>query len=329
MTHLVRDAIILNSCVSYSGLVALISDKMKIDMMEYTIDISWRHALVFSSGFSYICMGIHSDESVMYMYNEAQYSTRHLELFVEYTPVRIAEIPPIVDNGIETSAGVELTSFDSGMNKQTNVADTGDVGMYNQVDVADVRDDVSDSINRETENRDELSLAPYKANTNCGEEFVGNVSSTDKIVCKPVVRVEQPLPQDVHAELPFLRSLPCEVGSYEVPNFEGNEAKNNMDWDENNPTCIGLGTKIDSKLQLKTAITLWHFKVARQYKVTGSSSKRWAAVCKYPLGVGYNGYVTDAIQAGACHWEISVIQSKDDGMWEIRKWVRGHTCPGN
>ena len=50
-----RSSIVLNSCVSYSELVAMIFDAMRIDMNQHTIEVLWRQCIVFASGMSYTC----------------------------------------------------------------------------------------------------------------------------------------------------------------------------------------------------------------------------------------------------------------------------------
>ena len=77
-----RGSIVLNSCVSFSELVAMICAKIRIDMNQHSIEISWRHCL-YGTGMSYICTGVDSDDSVMFVFNEAQNSTRHIELLLE------------------------------------------------------------------------------------------------------------------------------------------------------------------------------------------------------------------------------------------------------
>ncbi|XP_047943013.1 uncharacterized protein LOC125189827 [Salvia hispanica] len=106
-----------------------------------------------------------------------------------------------------------------------------------------------------------------------------------------------------------------------------------MYWDERHPYRIGMGTKFDSKLHVKTAMTMWSLWHQRQFKVVESKLRRWHAVCKFPAGTTEDGIAiiseTDAEKANECSWEVSVTQRAHDDLWEIRKWVRRHTCEGH
>ncbi|XP_047952484.1 uncharacterized protein LOC125198079 [Salvia hispanica] len=76
-------------------------------------------------------------------------------------------------------------------------------------------------------------------------------------------------------------------------------------WDEKEPHRIVLGTKFDSKLHVKTAITMWSLWQEKQFKVVESKLRRWHAVCKFPAGTTATGIgiisTTDAEKARECH----------------------------
>ncbi|XP_047961462.1 uncharacterized protein LOC125206219 [Salvia hispanica] len=247
---------------------------------------------------SYICTGVDSDDSVMFMFNEAQNSTRHIELFLEYSPLRNVEIPPIVDYGVGSSTRVEYMSFDCGMNEQADVADATDVGMNNQVNVQDNVD--VDVVRRDRD----PPLSSSSSDTILSDDSQADISSDEEVIYKPVVQVP-----DV-----------------------GNE-HNTMYWDEEHPYRINAGTKFDSKLHVKTAITMWSLRQHRQFRVVESKLRRWHAKCKYPAGRTEDGVAiiseTDAEKANECSWEVSVTQRAHDDMWEIRKWVERHSCEGH
>ncbi|XP_042032361.1 uncharacterized protein LOC121779085 [Salvia splendens] len=81
------------------------------------------------------------------MFNAALNSTRHIELFVEYSSVGNALIPPIVDHGVGSSTRFEPMSIDCGMNEQTDVADVGlntQENVQEHADVDVVRGDLAD-----------------------------------------------------------------------------------------------------------------------------------------------------------------------------------------
>ena len=318
-----RGSIVLNSCVSFSELVAMICAKIRIDMNQHSIEISWRHCL-YGTGISYICIGVDSDESVLFMFNEAQNSTRHIELFLEYSPLRNVEIPPIVDYGVGSSTRVEYMSFDCGMNEQADVADATDVGMNNQVNVQDNVD--VDVVRRDRD----PPLSSSSSDTILSDDSqAADISSDEEVIYKPVVQGEQPLPEYDHSGLKYFRKLPS--GPFGVPDV-GNE-HSTMYWDEEHPYRINAGTKFDSKLHVKTAITMWSLGQHRQFRVVESKLRRWHAKCKYPAWRTKDGVAiiseTDAEKANECSWEVSVTQRAHDDMWKIRKWVERHSCEGH
>ncbi|XP_042029772.1 uncharacterized protein LOC121776652 [Salvia splendens] len=98
-------------------------------------------------------------------------------------------------------------------------------------------------------------------------------------------------------------------------------------WDEDNPRHIDVGTKFDSKLQLKTAITLWHVGTGRMCEVMDSHSRRWHAVCRDPFGPKRRG--RDLGQRYPCNWEVKATFKKRDGSWSINSWVDRHCCMGD
>ncbi|XP_042019266.1 uncharacterized protein LOC121767103 [Salvia splendens] len=98
-------------------------------------------------------------------------------------------------------------------------------------------------------------------------------------------------------------------------------------WDEDNPRHIDVGTKFDSKLQLKTAVTLWHVGTGRMYEVMDSKSRRWHAVCRDPFGPKRKG--RDLGQSYPCNWEVKATFKKRDGSWSINSCVDRHCCMGD
>ncbi|XP_047961416.1 uncharacterized protein LOC125206171 [Salvia hispanica] len=289
---------------------------------------------------SYTCSVICNDESVMFMFNNAQNSSGCIELFVEYSPVRSSEIPRVVDFGSGSSARVELLSsecgigssargehmnFDHSMNEQRDVVDVVDVGvgLNDEVDVADVLNEPTTL--SETEPEPDLCDGD-------GSSDDGDGSSDDEIIpCKPVVQGEQPLPEYNTRGLKFFRKLPSRPSG--VSDDVVDNEHNNLYWDEKEPHRIVLGTKFDSKLHVKTAITMWSLWQEKQFKVVESKLRRWHAVCKFPAGTTATGIgiisTTDAEKARECKWEVSVTQRAHDDMWEVRKWVGRHTCVGH
>ncbi|XP_042025748.1 uncharacterized protein LOC121772630 [Salvia splendens] len=298
----------------------MIYAKIRIDSNQHCIEISWRHCFLGTA--SYICTWVDSDESVMFMFNETLNSTRHIELFIEYSSVGNVEIPPVVDYGVESSTRVEHVSFDCGMNEQVDVADADDVEMNNQVNVQEhidvdvVRGDLDPPLSSSSS---DVILS----------DDSGDVSSDEEIVCKLVVQGEQPLPEYDHSGLKYFRRLPSDPS--EVPEV-GNE-HNTMCWDEAHPYRINAGTKFDSKLHVKTAITMWSLRQHRQFRVVKSKLRRWHAVCKYSAGRTEDGVAIiskiDAEKTNECSWEVSVTQRAHGDMWEIRKWVGRHSCEGH
>ncbi|XP_042045044.1 cell division control protein 6 homolog B-like [Salvia splendens] len=124
----------------------MICAKIRIDSNQHFIEISWRHCFL-GTGTSYVCTAVDSDQSVFYMFNAALNSTRHIELFVEYSSVGNALIPPIVDHGVGSSTRFEPMSIDCGMNEQTDVADVGlntQENVQEHADVDVVRGDLAD-----------------------------------------------------------------------------------------------------------------------------------------------------------------------------------------
>ncbi|XP_042024773.1 uncharacterized protein LOC121771938 isoform X2 [Salvia splendens] len=314
-----RASIVLDSCVSLSELVGMICAKIRIDSNQHFIEISWRHCFL-GTGTSYVCTAVDSDQSVFYMFNAALNSTRHIELFVEYSYVGNALIPPIVDHGVGSSTRFEPMSIDCGMNEQTDVADVGlntQENVQEHADVDVVRGDLADPELSSSSSDDILS------------DDSGADSSDEDVVYKPVVKGEQPLPEYVHTGLKYFRKLPS--GRTEVPEV-GNE-RSTMYWDEEHPYRINGGTKFDSKLHVKTAITMWSLRQHRQFRVVESKLRRWHAVCKYPNGRTEDGTAiiseTDADKANECRWEVSVTHMAHDEMWEIRKWRGRHSCEGH
>ncbi|XP_041997838.1 uncharacterized protein LOC121747766 [Salvia splendens] len=98
-------------------------------------------------------------------------------------------------------------------------------------------------------------------------------------------------------------------------------------WDEDNPRHIDVGTKFDSKLQLKTAVTLWHVGTGRMYEVMDSKSRRWHAVCRDPFGPKRKG--RDLGQRYPCNWEVKATFKKRDGSWSSNSWVDRHCYMGD
>ncbi|XP_042016339.1 uncharacterized protein LOC121764369 [Salvia splendens] len=130
----------------YQRWKGMICAKIRIDSNQHFIEISWRHCFL-GTGTSYVCTAVDSDQSVFYMFNAALNSTRHIELFVEYSSVGNALIPPIVDHGVGSSTRFEPMSIDCGMNEQTDVADVGlntQENVQEHADVDVVRGDLED-----------------------------------------------------------------------------------------------------------------------------------------------------------------------------------------
>ena len=159
-------------------------------------------------------------------------------------------------------------SVDCGITEQANVSEVVDVGMNNQVDVA-YANDIPDS------HHPDIS-SPSSEDSFSEESVGGDVLSDDEIIYKPVVRGEQPLPKYDHTGLPFFRNLPRGGGKIE---------EDNRNWNEKKPTRILLGMKFQSKLHMKTAVTLWHVRRHRYFKVVESKLRRWHTVCKKPFGI--------------------------------------------
>ena len=227
---------------------------------------------------SYICTEIYTDQSVEFMFNDAQNSSRCIELFVEYSPVKSSEITPAVDYGVVdcgtgSSARVEHVSSDRDM----SVADAVNVGVgiNNDLDVADTLDDNTRIVR---DNDEPLSPVTSEADASLSDDSLGDASDDEIVVCKPVVQGEQPLPKYVPKGMKFFRSLPS--GPSEVPDEVGNE-HNNMYWDERHPYQIGMGTKFDSKLHVKTAMTMWSLWHQRKFKVVESKLRRWHAYANF------------------------------------------------
>ncbi|XP_047943036.1 uncharacterized protein LOC125189851 [Salvia hispanica] len=277
---------------------------------------------------SYTCSVICNDESVMFMFNNAQNSSGCIELFVEYSPVRSSEIPPVVDFGSRSSARVELLSsdcgigssargehmnFDHSMNEQRDVVDAVDVGggLNDEVDVADVLNEPTTLSDTEPE--------PDLCDGD-GSSDDGDGSSDDELIpCKPVVQGEQPLSEYNTRGLKFFRELPSRPSGVSDDGVDNEHI--NLYWDENEPHRIVLGTKFDSKLHVKTAITMWSLWQEKQFKVVESKLRRWHVVCKFPAGTTATGIgiisTTDAEKARECKWEVSVTQRAHDDMWEV------------
>lgn len=91
--------------------------------------------------------------------------------------------------------------------------------------------------------------------------------------------------------------------------------------------------KFQSKLHMKSAVTLWHVRRHRYFKVVESKLRRWHVVCKKSFGVDVDTddeeNLTEAEQVNKCTWEVSVTQRKHDDMWKIRKWKERHSCEGH
>ncbi|XP_047961717.1 uncharacterized protein LOC125206510 [Salvia hispanica] len=291
----------------------------------------------------------------MFMFNNAQNSSGCIELFVEYSPVRSSEISPVVDCCIGSSARVELMSsdcgigssarvelmssdcgigssakgehmnFDHSMNEQRDVVDAVDVGvgLNDEVDVADVLNEPTAL--SDTEPEPDL----YDGD---GSSDDGDGSSDDEIIpCKPVVQGEKPLSEYNTKGLKFFRELPSHP--FGVSDDVVDNEHIDLYWDEKEPHRIVLGTKFDSKLHVKTAITMWSLWQDKQLKVVESKLRRWHAVCKFPAGTTATSIgiisTTNAEKSMECKWEISVTQRAHDDTWEVRKWVGRHTRVGH
>ncbi|XP_042022993.1 uncharacterized protein LOC121770309 [Salvia splendens] len=144
---------------------------------------------------------------------------------------------------------------------------------------------------------------------------------------QPSVRGEQSVPNYVLEGLPFFRSLPCKGSRGYFSEDHGLVDEDMWYWDEDNPRHIDVGTKFDSKLQLKTAITLWHVGTGWMYEVMDSHSRRWHAVCRDPFGPKRIG--RDLGQRYPCNWEVKATFKKRDGSWSINSWVDRHCCMGD
>ncbi|XP_042032911.1 uncharacterized protein LOC121779628 [Salvia splendens] len=213
--------------------------------------------------------------------------------------------------------------MDCGMNEQTDVADAADVGLNTQENVEE-----HDDVHVVRRDLDDPELSSSSSDEILSDDS-GADSSDEEVVYKPVVQGEQPLPEYVHTGLKYFRRLPS--GPSEVPEV-GNE-RSTMYWDEEHPYRINAGTKFDSKLHVKTAITMWSLRQHRQFRVVESKVRRWHAVCKYPAGRTEDGTAiiseTDADKANECRWKVSVTHMAHDDMWEIRKWCGRHSCEGH
>ena len=116
------------------------------------------------------------------------------------------------------------------------------------------------------------------------EESEANQDASDNEtlnVPRRYVPVVPPSEQEYeHPGLSYFRTLPTTEGNYYESNHDDSESSSWF-WDEKNPTRIGLGTKFDTKLQLKTAVTLWHLESStKEYYVVESKPTKWNVECK-------------------------------------------------
>ncbi|XP_042063190.1 uncharacterized protein LOC121807068 isoform X2 [Salvia splendens] len=94
----------------------MICEKIGIDLDAHTIDLTWRHPVVFSGVVNYIATPV-DDNLLEYMFAE---NPRQIELFIEYTPVTTALQfePPITHHDVGTSRRDDYHSFDVGTSRR-------------------------------------------------------------------------------------------------------------------------------------------------------------------------------------------------------------------
>ncbi|XP_042012783.1 uncharacterized protein LOC121761225 isoform X1 [Salvia splendens] len=352
--------IILSENISYYQLVSMICEKIGIDLEAHTIDLTWRHPVVFSGVVNYIATPV-NENLLEYMFAE---NPRQIELFIEYTPVTTALQfePPINQHDVGTSRRDDYHSFDVGTSRRDDEYHNTEFNTFGrevdeQLDVPNVPCDVYDGADGldNCDGSDGSDIcAGLDGSENCagidGSDCDGSDGSSqsdreysaescedstddetlqmmgEKCV-QPAVRGEQPVPDYVTEGLPFFRSLPCEGSRGYVSEDHGVGEEDMWYWDEDNPRHIDVGTKFDSKLQLKTAVTLWHVGTGRMYEVMDSKSRRWHAVCRDPFGPKRKG--EDLGQRYPCNWEVKATFKKRDGSWSINSWVDRHCCMGD
>ncbi|XP_042063561.1 uncharacterized protein LOC121807406 isoform X1 [Salvia splendens] len=111
-----KSFIILNEKISYYQLVSMICEKIGIELDAHTIDLTWRHHVVFSGVVNYIATPVDAN-LLEYMFAE---NPRQIELFIEYTPVTTALQfePPITHHDVGTSRRDGYPSFDVGISRR-------------------------------------------------------------------------------------------------------------------------------------------------------------------------------------------------------------------
>ncbi|XP_042056146.1 uncharacterized protein LOC121800695 [Salvia splendens] len=213
------------------------------------------------------------------MFNAALNSTRHIELFVEYSYVGNAFIPPIVDHGVGSSTRFEPLSMDCGMNEQTDVADAADVGLNTQ-ETVEKHDDVH-VVRRDL---DDPELSSSSSDEILSDDS-GADSSDEEVVYKPVVQGEQPLPEYVHTGLKYFRRLPSGPSETAI-------------------TMWSLRQHQQFRV-VESKVRRWH--AVCKYPA-GRTEDGTAIISE-----------TDAEKANECRWKVSVTHMAHDDMWEIRK----------
>ena len=338
--------------IPYHQLVSMICEKIGIDLDAYTIDLTWRHPVAFSGVVNYIATPV--DENLLeYMFAE---NPRQIELFIEYTPVTttLQFEPPTTHHDVGTSRRDDYHSFDVGRTRREDEHHSFEFNTFgrdvdDQLDVPNVTFDGSVGLDGSDncDSSDSPDCPPPRDDTpevynsgsyqSCDHDYSAESceDSTDdepldmmvENYIQPSVRGEQPVPDYVPEGLPFFRSLPCEGSRGYVSDDHGVDEEDMWYWDEDNPRRIDVGTKFDSKLQLKTAVTLWHVGTGRMYEVMDSKKRRWHAVCRDPFGPKRKG--EELGQRYPCNWEVKATFKKRDGSWSINSWVDRHCCMGD
>ncbi|XP_042016264.1 uncharacterized protein LOC121764285 [Salvia splendens] len=352
-----KSFIILNEKISYYQLVSMICEKIGIELDAHTIDLTWRHPVVFSGVVNYIATPVDAN-LLEYMFAE---NPSQIELFIEYTLVTTALQfePPITHHDVGTSRRDGYPSFDVGTSRRDdeyhsfefntsgrevdepldvpNVTCDGYDGSDGSdncdgsdgSDNCDGADNVDGADGSDCDGSDGSQPSDLDYSAESCEDSTDD-ETLDMMVenyVQPSVRGEQPVPNYVPEGLPFFRSLPCEGSRGYFSEDHGLVEEDMWYWDEDNPRHIDVGTKFDSKLQLKTAITLWHVGTGRMYEVMDSHSRRWHAVCRDPFGPKRRG--RDLGQRYPCNWEVKATFKKRDGSWSINSWVDRHCCMGD
>ena len=79
-----------------------------------------------------------------------------------------------------------------------------------------------------------------------------------------------------------------------------------------------------TKAQLKRAITLWSIRQNWEFQVVESRGNTWVAKCKMEME-RENEHVTST---SCCNWCVRARLKKTHNMWQITKWVNGHSFLG-